>query len=146
MLLHKLLGLRAGLERIAEQAAATSAISTAMLSYQQPQFNVCAVLGTDMPGLLQLLWAFLVASQQVAAAAVRLQTEAGEALTVCGEPYPGEGAVLHPSQLQPLLDQAWMLLGAGVHGSPSSEQQHDECKQLVTAAEAAAWSVTHSRA
>eukprot|EP00775_Hariotina_reticulata_P001501 gene1501-1839_t len=69
----------------------------------------------DVRQVKQLLWAFLVATQQVALAAGMLRVAAGQPeLLVGGKTYPPAGAVVSARQLQPLVDEAWQLMGCVV--------------------------------
>uniref|UniRef100_A0A383V4H5 Uncharacterized protein n=1 Tax=Tetradesmus obliquus TaxID=3088 RepID=A0A383V4H5_TETOB len=69
------------------------------------------LLGLDVQQVHQLLWSFLAATEQVQVAAGLLLEATGQALMVGQEPYPPAGAVRSAAQLQPILDEAWQLLG-----------------------------------
>jgi hypothetical protein len=69
----------------------------------------------DVRQVQQLLWAFLVSTQQVALAAEMLKKVAGQQeLLVGGGVYPPAGALVEARQLQPLMDEAWQLTGCAV--------------------------------
>lgn len=67
--------------------------------------------GLDINQIHQLLWAFLAATEQVKLIAQRLQDVTGQPLLMKSVPYPPVGAVMAASHLQPIMDEAWGLLG-----------------------------------
>lgn len=71
------------------------------------------LFGLDASQIHQLLWAFLAATEQVKVAADLLRSVNQQQLKFRGVPYPPAGAVVSASQLQPMLDEVWELLGCG---------------------------------
>jgi hypothetical protein len=66
----------------------------------------------SVPWVQQVLWAFLAATHQVSAAALHLAAVTDHPqLLVDGQVYPPPGAVVSAQQLQPILEEAWELLG-----------------------------------